>query len=270
MREYTASWFTIGLGVVSGLGCQKPAPPEAEPAASAEAPPSAQEQIDRTVLPIVPPEYPPSTELDARDAKVPPPFEVKAPEGAPNVVVVLIDDIGFGATVPFGGVIIAQGGKFGGWALYMDQGKPTYTYNWFGLDSYTVLAMFSADETADVGTDEGTQVAPTFTSIEDSEFTWERSSDEAVYGAGGGDHCVVDPVDVEARAVVDIVGANAMLRPLAKSSGDRRVHWKPTRANPPRSHQCEAQDSNLHALGTLEPERTCSLPPGPARNWQLL
>jgi arylsulfatase len=117
------------------------------------------------------------------------------------------------------GVIIAQGGKFGGWALYMDRGKPTYTYNWFGLDAYTVQAarpvqgkeatikldfeydgdgfgkggtatifvndekvaegridktqpnVFSADETADVGKDEGTVVVPVFKSIEDSEFT---------------------------------------------------------------------------------------------------
>ena len=39
----------------------------------------------------------PIKELDARNAKAPPRFEVKAPEGAPNVVIVLIDDIGFGA-----------------------------------------------------------------------------------------------------------------------------------------------------------------------------
>ncbi len=38
------------------------------------------------------------------------------------------------------GIILAQGGKFGGWALYMDDGKPSYTYNWFGLDSYTVTS----------------------------------------------------------------------------------------------------------------------------------
>ena len=37
-----------------------------------------------------------TTELDARDAKAPPRFEVKAPQGAPNVIVFLIDDIGFG------------------------------------------------------------------------------------------------------------------------------------------------------------------------------
>jgi len=49
--------------------------------------------IDRTVLPIAEPNYPHATELDARDAKAPPRFEVKAPQGAPNVVIFLIDDI---------------------------------------------------------------------------------------------------------------------------------------------------------------------------------
>ena len=38
------------------------------------------------------------------------------------------------------GVILTQGGKFGGWALYMDGGKPAYTYNWFGLDRYTIAS----------------------------------------------------------------------------------------------------------------------------------
>lgn len=61
--------------------------------------------IDRTVLPIAEPTYPAETELDARKAKAPPRFEVKAPEGAPNVVIVLIDDIGFGCSSAFGGPI---------------------------------------------------------------------------------------------------------------------------------------------------------------------
>ncbi|MGH7427241.1 MAG: sulfatase-like hydrolase/transferase, partial [Candidatus Methylomirabilaceae bacterium] len=38
-------------------------------------------------------------------AKAPPRFEVKAPKGAPNVVIVLIDDIGFGHAGTFGGPI---------------------------------------------------------------------------------------------------------------------------------------------------------------------
>ncbi len=118
------------------------------------------------------------------------------------------------------GVILCQGGKFGGWALYMDNGRPAYTYNYFGLQRYTVKsptklnqekaeiklafdydgngtgkggtatlyvdgkkvaegriektqpAVFSADETADVGLDDATQVADkVFKDLEDSKFT---------------------------------------------------------------------------------------------------
>merc|ERR1739836_311709 len=103
---------------------------------------------------------------------------------------------------------------------YMDGGKPAYTYNWSGLNSYTVAspkvieqnnaeiklvfdyegggtgkggqaviyvdgnqvaqgrvnktvpAVYSADETADVGKDEATQVADkVFKNAKDSEFT---------------------------------------------------------------------------------------------------
>jgi arylsulfatase len=101
----------------------------------------------------------------------------------------------------------------------MDDGKPAYTYNWFGLDRYTITSpvaidkpnaviklqfdydgggpgkgglatlyvdgekvaegrvektqpgVYSADETADVGIDEATQVAEVFKDVHDSEFT---------------------------------------------------------------------------------------------------
>ena len=39
------------------------------------------------------------------------------------------------------GVILAQGGRFGGWSLYLTEGKPSYTYNWIGLARYTVAAQ---------------------------------------------------------------------------------------------------------------------------------
>jgi arylsulfatase A-like enzyme len=61
--------------------------------------------MDRSVLPIKEPTYPPITVLDVRDAKAPPLFQVKAPPGAPNVIVILLDNLGFGATKPFGGII---------------------------------------------------------------------------------------------------------------------------------------------------------------------
>ena len=61
--------------------------------------------LDRTVLPIKEPSYPEETTLDARDAKAPARFEVKAPPKAPNVVIVLIDDQGFGVSSAFGGPV---------------------------------------------------------------------------------------------------------------------------------------------------------------------
>jgi arylsulfatase A-like enzyme len=66
----------------------------------------AQTEPDRTTLPIHEPQYPHSTVLDVRNAPPPPPrFEVKAPAGAPNVLIVLIDDFGFGQSGTFGGPI---------------------------------------------------------------------------------------------------------------------------------------------------------------------
>jgi arylsulfatase len=104
------------------------------------------------------------------------------------------------------GAILAQGGRFGGWSLYLKDGKPAYTFNWLGLQRYTIAAkqalaagpatirfefayegggvgkggtgtifvngknvatgpiehtqccVFSVDEGADVGADEGTPV----------------------------------------------------------------------------------------------------------------
>ena len=63
----------------------------------------AQVELDRTVLPIREPAPPVYKELDARNAKPPTRWQVTAPAGAPNVVVVLIDDIGFGHSSAFGG-----------------------------------------------------------------------------------------------------------------------------------------------------------------------
>ncbi len=74
-------------------------------ASSVGAASGAQEKLDRTVLPIQEPKAPTYSALDARDVTPPSRFEVKAPAGAPNVVIVLIDDIGFGGPSTFGGPI---------------------------------------------------------------------------------------------------------------------------------------------------------------------
>ncbi|MGE5362275.1 MAG: arylsulfatase [Bacteroidales bacterium] len=86
--------------VVFTLACSGSPAPET---AKATARPAG--DIDRMVLPIPEPTYPPVTELDARKATAPPRFEVKAPAGAPNVLIVLIDDMGFGMSSAFGGPV---------------------------------------------------------------------------------------------------------------------------------------------------------------------
>lgn len=111
---------------------------------------------------------------------------------------------------PVSGVILAQGGAFGGWSLYTKEGTAKFAYNFCGLSvdaieadrplptgehqvrmefayeggglgkggdvslyydgdkvgeghvAHTVPFIFSADETADVGSDSGTPVAPDY------------------------------------------------------------------------------------------------------------
>ena len=85
-----------------------PTPPGTENKVATPAPPgiAAPTGPDRTTLPLPEPQYPHSTVLDVRNAPPPPPrFEVKAPAGAPNVLIVLIDDMGFGQSGSFGGPI---------------------------------------------------------------------------------------------------------------------------------------------------------------------
>jgi arylsulfatase len=117
------------------------------------------------------------------------------------------------------GTIIAQGGRFGGWSLYVKNGVPAYDYNFLGLRHNTVAAnaplaagkatirfdfaydgggpgkggvgtlyvngqkvgegridqtqaaIFSADETADVGEDLGTPVVEAIGAEAQSKFT---------------------------------------------------------------------------------------------------
>jgi arylsulfatase len=92
--------LTLAVALASVTGCS--APPPAQTTTPAATPGGG---IDRTVLPIAEPNYPLETQLDARNAKAPARFEVKPPQGAPNVIIFLIDDIGFGHPSTFGGGI---------------------------------------------------------------------------------------------------------------------------------------------------------------------
>ncbi len=63
------------------------------------------EKISRTVLPIPDRAHVGLTTYDAKDpdTKYPPIEQLRPPEGAPNILVILLDDVGFGTTSAFGG-----------------------------------------------------------------------------------------------------------------------------------------------------------------------
>ena len=63
------------------------------------------EKIQRTVLPIPDRPHVGLTTYDARDpdTKYPPIEPLRPPENAPNVLIILTDDVGFGASSAFGG-----------------------------------------------------------------------------------------------------------------------------------------------------------------------
>jgi hypothetical protein len=75
----------------------------------------ADPEPDRTTLPIREPSYPPNATLNVRNARPPAFFEVKAPARAPNVVLVLIDDMGFGHHV----IDIARS-TIGRWSAWLE------------------------------------------------------------------------------------------------------------------------------------------------------
>jgi hypothetical protein len=66
---------------------------------------SAQGKIQQTVLPIPDQPHVGLTTYDAHDpdTKYPPINELRPPKGAPNVLIILLDDVGFGAASAFGG-----------------------------------------------------------------------------------------------------------------------------------------------------------------------
>ena len=65
------------------------------------------DNLSRTILPIPDREHVGLTTYDAKDpdTKFPPIEPLRPPKGAPNVLIVLLDDVGFAASSAFGGVI---------------------------------------------------------------------------------------------------------------------------------------------------------------------
>ena len=66
---------------------------------------AAESEADRTVLPMPNTARPDLVVYDAKDpdAVFPAIPQVRPPEGSPNVLIVLLDDVGFGASSAFGG-----------------------------------------------------------------------------------------------------------------------------------------------------------------------
>lgn len=66
-----------------------------------------QRSIGRQILPIPDPQHVGATTYDAKDpdTKFPPIEPLRPPTGAPNVLIVLLDDVGFGASSAFGGPV---------------------------------------------------------------------------------------------------------------------------------------------------------------------
>src|SRR4030081_2597914 len=75
-----------------------------KPGAAAEAAPE-QAAVRRDILPIPDVKHVGLTTYDAKDPDTtfPPIVPLRPPPGAPNVLVVLLDDVGFGASSAFGG-----------------------------------------------------------------------------------------------------------------------------------------------------------------------
>jgi hypothetical protein len=67
--------------------------------------PDQRDALSRSILPIPDRAYVGLTTYDAKDPSVnfPPIVPLRPPTGAPNVLIVLIDDCGFGASSAFGG-----------------------------------------------------------------------------------------------------------------------------------------------------------------------
>ena len=63
------------------------------------------DKLSRTILPIPDQTHPGLTTYDAKDpeSKFPPIVPLRPPQGAPNVLIILLDDVGFGASSAFGG-----------------------------------------------------------------------------------------------------------------------------------------------------------------------
>ena len=65
----------------------------------------AADKPDRTVLPVPAPTFHGKIGTTVKDSKPDFPKQIQAPAGAPNVLIIILDDVGFGHAGAFGGAV---------------------------------------------------------------------------------------------------------------------------------------------------------------------
>ncbi|HEY7482889.1 MAG TPA: YhjD/YihY/BrkB family envelope integrity protein, partial [Streptosporangiaceae bacterium] len=104
--RYSVRGGSPDLGDVRSAGAREIAP-TANVLAVGESMAAPNDNLARAILPIPDRAYPGVITYDAKDpdTKFPPITPVRPPAAAPNVLIVLIDDVGFGASSAFGGPV---------------------------------------------------------------------------------------------------------------------------------------------------------------------
>src|SRR4051812_44437923 len=104
-----ATGAALGYGAATGslpwTGRAAAADDAKPPAAAPPGSPAATRRVDGNYLPNPSPEFKGTINLNAVDSKPYWPATVVPPKGAPNVLLIMTDDVGFGAPSAFGGVI---------------------------------------------------------------------------------------------------------------------------------------------------------------------
>ena len=157
-------------------------------------------------------------------------------------------------TVPDGGadgVIVAQGGAFAGWSLYLHEGRLTYCYNLLGLDR----AKISSSEPVPAGTHQVRM-----------EFTYDggglgRGGDVALYVDGdAGRHRSAQrhgPADLLRRRDVRRRRRHRLAR-------QRRLHRRRRAGSPGPSAGCSSTSAATTTTTTSSPPPTAGESPWPA------
>ncbi len=105
MRRGRSSFRLAGLVASVSTLAFGAAPSQAQTVRGTPGTPSAVEFPDSRVLPIPTPPFAGTIMPNGRDAIPAWPPQIAAPADAPNILVILTDDVGFGAPSTFGGVI---------------------------------------------------------------------------------------------------------------------------------------------------------------------